>query len=191
MLHVRELGKRYGAKWVFRGLDFSLQKGQALVVLGRNGSGKSTLLSILAGLIGATEGAVEVSGDRRRTLGYSALDMAVYPHLTVAEHLSLAASMRGVQPNEGLLELVGLEHAGGKQGRELSTGMRNRLKIALAIQPEPLVLLLDEPGAALDEAGRKMLEGVCEAQRQRGVLVIATNDPAERRLGTHELELAG
>jgi heme exporter protein A len=193
VLEVRGLGKRFGKNWVFRGLDFQLDRGQSLVVVGRNGSGKSTLLAILAGVIGASEGTVGLPDpDRRLQLGYASLEMAIYPQLSTAEHLILAAKMRGCEPRtESLLDLVGLSYAADRQGSQLSTGMKSRLKLALAVQAEPPVLLLDEPGAAMDEQGRAVLERICETQRSRGVLLLATNDPAERRFGSHELELAG
>jgi len=72
----------------------------------------------------------------------------------------------------------------------MSTGMKARLKLALAIQANPLLLLLDEPSAGLDEHGRALVESIAREQTQRGCLVLATNDPAERRLATLELELA-
>jgi ABC-type multidrug transport system ATPase subunit len=67
--------------------------------------------------------------------------------------------------------------------------MKSRLRLCLAIQARPLVLLLDEPGAAMDEKGRALLDVIVEEQTQRGAIVYATNDPAERRLATLELAL--
>lgn len=191
MLAVENLGKRFGGRTIFRNLTFALQKGDALIVQGRNGSGKSTLLKIIAGLLAPSEGKVHLPpGDHRNTLGLSALDLAVYPHLTVEEHLLLCAELRGCEPNaDTLIERVGLAEHRKQFAGKLSTGLRNRLKLALALQPEPLVLLLDEPGASLDAAGRANLDIVAKEQRTRGVLVVATNDPDERRLGSYELSL--
>jgi len=67
--------------------------------------------------------------------------------------------------------------------------MRARLKLALALQPDPDVLLLDEPGAGLDEAGRALIEGVVASQLKKGVVVLATNEPLERRFATFELQV--
>ncbi|MBX3119926.1 MAG: ABC transporter ATP-binding protein [Fimbriimonadaceae bacterium] len=191
MLKVEGLGKRFGPRWIFRGLNFELGTGDALIVLGQNGSGKSTLLKTLCGLLSASEGNVILpDGDPRLTLGVSALDMALYPHLTPTEHLELSADLRGCSANSGeLLKRVNLTSAADRPCAKLSTGMRNRLKLALAIQTEPKLLMLDEPGASLDEEGRALIESICEEQRIRGVLVIATNDPTERRLGNLELRL--
>ncbi|MEI8282129.1 MAG: ABC transporter ATP-binding protein, partial [Armatimonadota bacterium] len=83
----------------------------------------------------------------------------------------------------------GLEEHKDVQSQYLSSGLKSRLKIALAIQSQPKILLWDEPGVALDGAGKALIERVIGEQKQRGLLVIATNDPEERRFGTHEIEL--
>lgn len=191
MLTVDDLGKRYGPRWLFRNLIFSLSVGDRLVILGRNGSGKSTLLRTLAGLLPPSEGKVTYEGDPRLTMGLSALEMALYPSLTVAEHLVLSANLRGCEPRtDELLAMIGLEHARDLYAHKLSTGMKARLKLAMAIQSKPSALLLDEPGASLDESGRKLVEAIIDEQTKRGCLVVATNEPAERRFATYELELA-
>jgi ABC-type multidrug transport system ATPase subunit len=163
-----------------------------LIVMGRNGVGKSTLLKIVAGLIPPTEGKVVLpEGDFRREVGFCGLDQSVYPHLTVREHLKLAGELRGCDDRaDELLELVELAYAHDSFAGKMSTGMRARLKLAMAVQARPKLLMLDEPGAGLDEAGQSIVERICVEQRERGVLVIATNDVEERRLGNLELELS-
>lgn len=191
VLRVEQLGKRYGDRWIFRGITFSLSPGDRLVVLGRNGSGKSTLLRTLGGLVPPSQGSIDYgTDDLRLHLGLSALDQALYPTLTVEEHFRLAADLRGCPDRtDELLEMIGLSAARTVPGRELSTGMRARVRMALAIQARPAVLLLDEPGASLDEAGRQLVEAVVTEQAERGCVVLATNEPQERRLATLELEL--
>lgn len=190
MISAEGLGKRYGARWLFRHLSFTVQPGECLLISGANGSGKSTLLKLLCGLLPASEGRIQTPPDYRRSVGLAALDQPVYPHLTVAEHLQLAGELRGVEPRSGaLLEEVGLGYASSQLAKELSTGMRARLKFALAIQAEPAVLLLDEPGAGLDAEGREMLTALIESRRGQTALILATNDPSERRFATHELAL--
>lgn len=190
MLGCERLGKRYGSRWLFRNLCFTVGAGECLVVLGSNGAGKSTLLKILAGLLPPSEGRRVFEGDVRTGIGYAALDMSVYPTLTVSEHLALAGNLRGCEPREmALLEEVGLAYAAHQHARELSTGMRARLKMALAFQAEPGVVLLDEPGAGLDAVGWSTLEAMIERRRAATAFLIATNDPQERRFATHELDL--
>ncbi len=168
-----------------------MRAGQALVVLGRNGAGKSTLLRTLAGLALPTEGSLEYpEGDLRHLIGMSSLEGALYPHLSAREHLEFVARARGCEPRtDELLDEVGLAHAGEMPTNRFSTGMKARLRLAIAVQHRPPILLLDEPGAGLDAAGRGLTEAICARQRTCGVLVIATNDPGERRFATHELDL--
>lgn len=191
VLEVRELGKRFGDRWIFRGLCFELIQGDKLVVGGRNGSGKSTLLKVLARLLTPSEGVVGgPEGDYRIVLALSALDQALYPHLTVREHLDFASEVRGCAARaDELLIRVGLIDASDRLAALLSTGMRSRLRLALAIQPKPRLLLLDEPSASLDKEGRELVESICEEQAEWGCLILATNDPEERRLANLELEL--
>lgn len=193
MLAVNGLGKRYGDRWLFRNLTFELKQGDALIILGRNGVGKSTLLKTIAGLLVPSEGKVSADvPDTRTGLSFSALEMSLYPSLTLREHLILAAALRGCAPrDEELLERIGLMHAQGLFASKISTGMKARLKLAMAIQPDPKVLILDEPGAGMDEAGKDLVSSICAEQKSRGVLVLATNDAREKSLGTLELELVG
>jgi ABC-type multidrug transport system ATPase subunit len=193
LLGCKALGKRFGQRWIFRSIEFSLGVGQVMVVTGANGSGKSTLLQIVAGLQEPSAGEVtRPRKDWRTSLSYAAIDQAVYPSLTAREHLELAARLRGCAPRvHELLDRVGLPYAADYLASHLSTGMRGRLKLALAIQPNPAALLLDEPGAGLDEQGRELVSSILEEQRARGTAIITTNDPSERRLADLELKLAG
>ncbi len=191
LLWANQLGKRFGSAWIFRGIEFQLKRGDGLMIVGRNGAGKTTLLKVLAGLATPEEGKVHFSGPEPRCdLAMAALDQSLYPMLSIREHLELFGKLRGCPPRtDELLGRIGLEFAADRYASRLSTGMKNRLKLALAIQPKPDVLLLDEPGAALDEAGKELVAGICGEQKVRGALIVATNDPGEKRFGTHELEL--
>jgi ABC-type multidrug transport system ATPase subunit len=191
VLAVEGLGKRFGNRWIFRGISFQLNRGDRLAVLGANGSGKSTLLKVISGLLPQTEGAVKLPcADVRTCLGLSGLEQSLYPNLTIREHLELAAQLRGCEArSSSLLQMIGLEHAADVQSAHLSTGMKARLKMALAVQPKPDVLLLDEPGASLDEEGRSLVDAIVGEQAERGCVIFASNDPAERRLANLELRL--
>lgn len=184
-MSAHELGKRFGPRWVFRRLEFCVARGECLLVTGVNGSGKSTLLKVLAGLEAPSEGVVESSCVR---LGYTAPDLRLYPSLTGAEHMELAARLRGSDIRNDLLDEVELSGAAGPTS-SYSSGMRVRLKLALALQANPDLLILDEPGAGLDESGRSLLDGVIHGQKNRGAVIVATNDPRERRYGDLELRL--
>ena len=193
MVEAKGLGKRYGASWVFRRVEFKLKGGDCLLVTGPNGSGKSTLLKLVAGLEAPTEGRITTQlGDCRTSLGYASPHLRPYPALTGREHLELSGRLRGEECESGkLLAMVGLAEAADKPTGAYSDGMRSRLRLALAIQTSPKLLLLDEPGAGLDEEGRRLVERIVSEQRERGCVIVATNDPSERRFGEFEIKLGG
>ena len=199
---VRALAKQYGGRWLFGGLDLRCEAGACLAVTGPNGSGKSTLLRILAGLTPPGRGTVrfELAGRSlapaaaRAHLGMVAPDHALYEELTGCENLQFFSRLRGLEPDRAelasALERVGLEGRGGDLVRAYSTGMRQRLRLACAVAHEPAFLLMDEPGAHLDEAGRALVAAAIASVRQRGgIAVLATNVEREARHGDQTLRL--
>ncbi len=191
-LTCENLAKRFGRRLVFREMSFCLEGGRTLAVTGANGSGKTTLLRILAGVLRPTAGRVglEVSGSSvsavRRPLctGLVAPALGVYDGLTARENLAFLARARGLKAAssriETLLAEVGLAGRADEPVRAYSSGMKQRVKYAAALLAEPPLLLLDEPSANLDAAGRTMVDHVVERHRAReGLLVLATNDPQE------------
>lgn len=194
MLRAQSLGKRYGGRIVFKNLDFSLESGSVAAVLGANGAGKSTLLKIVAGLVRPTVGQVvwsdaqgEICGEKLKWLcGLAAPDAPVYRELTAGENLEFFACARGLSWNsdviEAHLEKFALRARRHDLAGDLSSGLRARLQLAVAMLHQPPILLLDEPSANLDEAGRELLRRVLDEQRTRGLALVATND-------TRDLEL--
>jgi heme exporter protein A len=200
-LTLEDVSKRFGRRRVFEGIHAQVDHGQALVISGPNGAGKSTLLLVVAGLLRPNGGRVIASvegkplpvADRRSWLGVVSPDLTLYSELTALENLRFFEQVRGRRPAEAelaaLLERVGLRGRGQDRVGTFSSGMRQRLKYALALAHAPRVLLLDEPTANLDVSGTSMVEEVIAEQRRRGVLVLATNQPEEVRHGDHCIAL--
>ena len=133
--------------------------------------------------------------ERRRLIGLVAVDVAMYGELTAWENLSFFARVRGLrlgrEEGERLLDEVGLAGRGDDLVQTYSSGMRQRLKYACALLHRPPFLLLDEPGSNLDEAGRALVERILLRQRERGLVVLATNEPREVAYGDMVLRLEG
>ena len=183
----------YGGAVLFEGVSVDIRAGQRVIVTGANGAGKTTFLKILAGLVRPVSGKVEIDlddgrkiadiGERRRLVGYAGPDVNVYEELSAVENLAFQARLRGVSTEVGLalLKRAGLKRS--KQNdpvRTYSSGMRQRVRLAVSMLASPPILLWDEPSAMLDEGGRGFVDGVLKDQVDAGgVVVIATNDPVE------------
>jgi heme exporter protein A len=168
------ISKRYGRDWVLRGLDFGLKRGEVVALIGPNGAGKTTLLRLLAGLVRPTEGVVKRSG----RVGVLANPPAFFRHFSGEENLSYALRLENRVPQaetiRQALSLVGLPQ--GKAVGSYSSGMKKRLAMARLQLLSPEVWLLDEPEAALDTAGRTLLENLVQEARSTAGMVLATHD---------------
>ena len=201
-LSVQALTQRFGPNKIFESLSFEVPKGRGLVVTGPNGSGKTTLLRILSGLLRPTKGEVRLNvggkaispEERLKHIGFITPELALYEELTALENLEFFATVRRLKRTKAdhlaLLERVGLKERGRDLVGTFSSGMKQRLKLAFAIQHEPMLLLLDEPGSSLDDSGRAIVKEVISEQKARGALVVATNDERELAYGEGKLALA-
>lgn len=196
-LKCDDLGKAFGRRWLFRHLSFTVPQGTGLVILGPNGSGKTTLLRLLCGLALPTEGKIvwEVNGEKlkpiqvRPLIGVVLPDCEPYDELTAEENLKLVADLHGLNRKSvsEWLERVGLAQSKRQFVGEFSSGMKLRLKLAMAAIHEPIALLLDEPTAMLDEQGRQLVSELIAEQKQKGIVIVATND--ERDVGYGEQQI--
>lgn len=198
-LECTNLGKAFGQRWLFRRLSFTVTHGTGLVILGPNGSGKTTLLRLLCGLMKPTEGQViwEINGVKlkpnqvRSLIGAVLPDCEPYEELTAEENMELIADLHGVNRNSigEWLERVGLSHAKHQFVREFSSGMKLRLKLAMAFVHEPIALLLDEPTAMLDEQGRQLVSELIAEKKRDGIVIVATNDERDVSYGEQQIVL--
>lgn len=185
------LGKRFESRKVFSGIDFDLTTGQSLAVVGPNGSGKSTLLKILLSLLRPSRGEVvyEENGvcleaDHIRDLvSFVSPYLTLYDQLTAEENITFFASVGGRRITgsqiNGLLARVGLKDRGADYVAGYSSGMKQRLKYAVALLKEPAFLILDEPTSNLDEAGKQIVAELIGEYKSRSIVVLATNEQEE------------
>jgi ABC-2 type transport system ATP-binding protein len=182
VLAVHGLHKRYGRQQALAGIDLEIAAGELVGLLGPNGAGKSTLTKICCGLVRPSQGRAEVLGQAagapaaRAALGYLAELFRFPGWCTAGEllalHQRLSGSAGGAAERQELLDLVELGDAGAKRVEEMSKGMQQRLGIAQALVGTPRLLLLDEPTSALDPVGRRIVRGLLEEMRHRGVAVL-------------------
>ena len=152
------LGKSYGNLVALADVDLVVPRGSVYGVVGPNGAGKTTLLSILVGLKQPTSGTVTLAVERAR-IALVPDTPSFEPWLTAREVVALARSLVGLEPSAeavaSTLRLTGLADASDRANGGFSRGMLQRLGLAAAMVAEPTLLVLDEPAAALDPAGRR------------------------------------
>jgi NitT/TauT family transport system ATP-binding protein len=169
IIEVNKLGKDFGAGRAhvraLADLSFAVEEGRFVTLVGPSGCGKSTLLQILAGLMPATSGEARIDGERIRApvpdkIGMVFQDPTLLPWKTALANVEFPLDLRGVERTarrkrcSALLELVGLNEFANHYPHELSGGMRQRVAIARGLAPDPRLILMDEPFAALDEQTR-------------------------------------
>ena len=193
MLETTTLACERGGARLFSGLSFSLAPGGLLRVRGANGSGKTTLLRTLAGLTRPAAGEVRSNGMAHLFIGHSA---GVKDELTVLENLEFSARLSGLrEPGcEKALEQLGIARLAGLPARYLSQGQRRRVALArLALSASIPLWLLDEPFAALDNAGIAQVSALCSAHLAGGGILVLTShqDVAIASATMQSIELQG
>ena len=185
MLHVSHVTKKYGKTTACDDVSFDLPRGSVTVLLGPNGAGKSTIMKAIIGFL-RYEGIITVDGhanktrEARRLTGYIPEMPALYPNLTVGEHMAfLARAYRlgdSKDRTEALLSRFELSDKVKKFGDELSKGMQQKLNLCLGLLPEPQLLLLDEPMIGLDPHAIKELKDMISEMRNEGrTLFLSTH----------------
>ena len=205
MLEIRFDGvsQEFEGREVLHQVTCSFHAGRVTAIAGANGSGKSTLLRIAARLMLPSSGTVDTIRDGapvggaeyRSMLSMATPEMELYTRLTVRENLSFLLSARGAACGEeelkALTARVGLPpEVLSRTAGQLSTGMRQRVRLAVLLGVDAEIWLLDEPGLALDERGRALLMNEVRRATERGRLVLwATNDREEREAADACVEL--
>ncbi len=201
MFSLRDIAKHWEGMPapVLDRVSLRLGAGEAVGVHGRNGSGKTTLLRVAAGLITPDSGRVELDGaspessrrEFQRRIGFvSAGNGALFARLTVDHHLTYCARLALLDPEAALAARArvagdfALDELRGKRVDRLSSGQRQRLRLALGFLHEPSVILLDEPETSLDQPARELLREALGGLRERGgAAIVCSPDASGEALG--------
>ncbi len=185
-IELEQLGKRYRMEWILRGVNLSMEEGKQYAITGPNGSGKSTLLKIISGHLTPSKGKARYFlGDKNldsagvyRYLAYAAPYIELIEELTLREALRFHLRFKPMQNDmqaADILELLRFHKAGDKAIRDFSSGMKQRLKLALAICSDTPLLLLDEPTTNLDKEGIAWYRRLIDSYGSGRLLVVASN----------------
>ena len=198
---AEKLSMRFGLRGVFKDISFELKSPSSMTVTGPNGSGKSTLLKIIAGLLIPTSGKVRIKSnsdelkgeEQKKLMAMVSPEMNFYDELTGAENLEFFMKASGfLAASEDIIESlikVGLEGRGDDYLKGYSSGMRMRLKYALAILKQPEILIIDEPSTNLDINGKTIVYDLMNEHKKNGILIFATNEDDEISIAKERIDL--
>ena len=185
-ISLEQACKRFNKEWIFKNLNFQFEAGKHYALVGNNGSGKSTLLQIIAGYSSLTKGKISWSPfdaiNIYQQISFAAPYLELVEEFTAIEQFEFQAQFKSIQKQlsyEKILELIGLKNAAHKQIRYYSSGMKQRLKLALAIFSDCPILLLDEPCSNLDKEGYALYDTLIKEYAMHKLIIVGSNDPAE------------
>ncbi len=194
ILQLDTLTKRFGDDVAVDGVSLDIERGEFVTLLGPSGCGKSTILRMIAGFLDPSEGEIRMNGRRMngvmpydRGVGLVFQNLALFPHLSVAENIAFGLRVRRMAGPEiarkvdAALDLVGLAGFGHRRIGQISGGQRQRVALARSLVTEPAVLLLDEPLSALDLKLRRQLQIELKSIQQKTgtTFIFVTHDQEE------------
>lgn len=201
-IELAGIGKRYRMDWILRDVSLSFEAGKQYAITGPNGSGKSTLLKILSGHLTPSRGSIRFSLDGKALETgsvYQYLSFAA-PYIDLIEELALAEALLfhtrfkpllgGLEP-QGMIELLGFGKSRNKHIRNFSSGMKQRLKLALAICSDTPLLLLDEPTTNLDKEGIAWYRRLIDTYTAGRLLIVASNVDVDFEFCEERVEIMG
>lgn len=196
---LQNAGKRFNRDWIFRHVNLAFLPGKSYAITGPNGSGKSTLLQLIAGSLQATEGSVSYTledgsllpeGRAFERVSLAAPYLELIEEMTAGEMVQFHIRFKSCPGNpEMILRAVGLSQAADKQIRYFSSGMKQRLKLALAFYSETDLLLLDEPLTNLDASGAETYSRLIENNKKGRTIIISSNDSREHSFCTELIDI--
>jgi len=184
---LENTAKRYIKEWVFRELSYTFEKNNAYVILGSNGSGKSTLLQVVSSYLSPTKGKVEFyQGDNiidnaelYKTISFATPYMELPEEFTLSEvidfHLKFKKFSNGISKQK-FIDICYLNNATDKVVSNFSSGMKQRLKIALAVLSDTKALFLDEPTSNLDKKGIEWYKKLIIENISDRIIVVCSNN---------------
>ncbi|WP_460695122.1 ABC transporter ATP-binding protein [Mucilaginibacter puniceus] len=197
---LENLGRRFNRDWIFRGIDYTFNSGESYAILGPNGSGKSTLLQVLNGSLTPSAGTIKFFE------GGSIIDIEkVFQHLSLAApylelieeftltemidfHFKFKAYLPGMD-NNAVITLLNMPASKHKMIRYFSSGMKQRLKLALAFCADTSMLILDEPTSNLDTQGVDWYLSLVQQYAKNRLTIIGSNQQHEYDFCTHQIHI--
>jgi len=187
---LEKAGKKFFREWVFRDLSLELSSTDSLAILGPNGSGKSTLLQVISGSMMPTTGTISYAVDEKKIEGENIFRMVSFasPYLELIEEFTLKEIIRfhfGIKQavnnfsEDEIISLTGLEHSKKKIFKYFSSGMKQRVKLTLALLSDVEIILLDEPCSNLDKESMKWYHKLVLNYAMNKIIIVCSNNQPE------------
>jgi len=185
-IQLNSVAKKFGVEWIFKGVNTRFDSSISYAIIGPNGSGKSTLLKIMAGMVTPNQGEVSWTFENKKItidelykhISYCAPYLELPEELNLTELLQFHRQLRGLTiSDQEFIQHVQLEPT--KEIRLYSSGMKQRLKLALAFYTPSRIVLLDEPTATLDETWANWYLTEVKKQLSSKLVIICSNEKSE------------
>jgi ABC-type multidrug transport system ATPase subunit len=198
---LENIGRRFNRDWIFRGVDYTFTSGETYAILGPNGSGKSTLLQVLNGSLSPSTGTISYFYEDNpveveqvfQHLSLAAPYLELIEEFTLDEmitfHFKFKRYKEGIN-KEQIIDLLNLPGSKNKDIRYFSSGMKQRLKLALAFCADTPILLLDEPTSNLDSQGVDWYLSLVQQFAANRLTIICSNQEQEYSFCTHRLSIS-
>lgn len=198
---LENVGRRFNREWIFKHINYTFRSGKSYAILGINGSGKSTLLQILSGSLSPSQGDISyhlANGQLEIDDIFRQVSIAA-PYLELIEEFSLAEAIGfhfqfkkplGNISMQELIELLGMEKSQHKQIKYFSSGMKQRVKLALAFLSDTPLLFLDEPCSNLDNQGIEWYLQLVKTYTKDRLVIVCSNQEVEYSFCESQLRIA-
>jgi ABC-type multidrug transport system ATPase subunit len=187
---LNKISRKFNYEWIFRDVDFVFEQGKAYAILGSNGSGKSTLLQIISGHLHPSSGSISYNHNGKeiaiedffRHVTFSGPYLELIEEFTLEEMLAFHIRFRKFRNKldvNGVMDATGLTRNRNKPIKYFSSGMKQRVRLALALLTESDVVLLDEPAANLDRKAIEWYRSLIDANKNDRIIIVCSNSQSD------------
>ena len=200
-INLEHIGRRFNREWIFRDVNYVFESGSSYAILGANGAGKSTLLQVISGSLSSSEGTISYSNNGKNIDSeniFQYLSMAA-PYLELIEEFTLRELIdfhfkfkkyRSGLDRDGVIDLLALRKSEHKAIKFFSSGMKQRVKLALTFCSDTEIIMIDEPASNLDQQGLEWYLSLVQQFSSDRLLIVCSNQLQEYSFCKEQLKLA-
>jgi|TARA_B110000046_G_scaffold171626_1_gene192645 ABC-type multidrug transport system ATPase subunit len=198
-IKLNNVGKRFNKEWILKNLSLDIPSQSSLSITGANGSGKSTLIKLISSYMEPTSGSIQYFENKKdypienipQTIGLSAPYVNLIEEFSLKEHIEFHFKFRSTPFSvENIIERTNFQFSIDKKVKDFSSGMKQRLKLALAIHSDNKLIILDEPTTNLDQEGIEWYRDQIKQKIGACTIIVASNQRHEYDFIPHTINLS-